>query len=417
MSGADDGLPDERSEPGARETASPGARFETVDWDDLDRSRSLVTAERVVLLVGFAVVGALSLYDARVAHVYLVADWQVETVDWAFLLSLVIVVAYGVVPLLRRRERVAGTLARLRSKPLAVAAAGYLSVVAVVGLVGPALGLGPSLELRYSFNPPVGFTSAVHRQCAGLTTGGAFDELCHGSLKYPLGTNRRGERIGALVAAGARPALYVATMGGILVVPVATAVGVVAGLRGGLVDRLLMAYVDFQLSLPAVLVYFLVFIYVGPSLLVLVLAFGLFSWGNVARLVRSETIQRREQGHVTVARSLGAPDSYIAWRHVLPNVTNTLVPAVCQLLALLVLYEAGVAFLGFYEAELHSWGTTISQSISAEVAGQHQTRTDHPATEIWWVSAFPAVALTLTMLSFKLLGDGLRDALDPRGEE
>jgi len=177
-----------------------------------------------------------------------------------------------------------------------------------------------------------------------------------------------------------------------------------------------MSYVDLQLSLPAILIYFIAFMTWGASLLILLIAFGLFSWGGIARLVRSEVKQRRERGHVVVARSLGASESYIAKRHIVPNITNTLVPAVFQLLALFVLYEAGVAFIGFYEVELRSWGTLISESINAEIAGQMHERPDEPATEIWWVSTFPALALTLTMVSFKLLGDGLRDALDPRGE-
>lgn len=392
------------------------ARFEAVDWESVQPGRSPISAERVVLLLGFAVVGALYLYDTRVAHVYLVLDWTVDPIDWAFLASLVVAVSYGVVPLLKNREAVAETFDRLRSKPGVLLAMGYLGLVGLAGILGPVLGLEPSLDFRHSLNPPMGFTSELHRECAGVTTGNAFDERCHGSLEFLLGTNRRGERLEHLVIAGARPALYVIVMGGVLVVPIATAVGVIAGLRGGLLDTLLMSYVDLQLSLPAILIYFLAFMYFDVSLFLLLLAFGLLSWGGIARLVRSETIQRRERGHVTVARSFGAPESYVAKRHIVPNVTNTLIPAACQLLALFVLYEAGIAFIGYYEAELHSWGSTISESVSAEIAGQHQTRTEHAAYKLWWVSTFPAIALTLTMVSFKVIGDGLRDALDPRGE-
>lgn len=389
-------------------------RFEDVDWTDVDRSRRIVSAERVTLLVGFAVLGVLYLYDSYVAHVYLVGDWRVDRTDWVFLASLVVISAYGLVPALERREFVERVLRRLRSRPAVMLATGYLALVAFAGLLGPVLSPGTTATV-YHFNPPVGFTSEVHAQCAGTTSGGPFDEICRGSWQYPLGTDRLGQRVEHLLVAGARPALYVVVIGAVLVVPIATAVGVVAGLRGGLVDRLLMSYVDLQLSIPAILVYFVFYMYHGVSLLLLVLAFGLFSWGGIARMVRSEVIQRREAGYVTVARSLGAPESYVARRHVLPNVTNTLVPAVFQLFALLVLYEAGVAFLGFHEASLQSWGGTISRWTNAEIAGQHATRTDRPAYQIWWLSTLPALALTLTMLSFKIVGDGLRDVLDPRG--
>lgn len=399
-------------------------QFEDVDWDEVSRSRRILTAERATLVVGFVLVGLLYLYDSYVAHVYLVSDWRVELLDWVFLGSLVVVIAYGLVPVVKHRDSVRETLARLRSRTLSVVALAYLTFVAFLGLFGSVLNLGPTHNFEYNYNPPIGLTverhggadSVQYRECAGETTGETFDEVCTGSSQFLLGTNRRGEAVEQLLVAGARPALYIVVIGAVLVVPLAVSVGIVAGLRGGLLDKLLMSYVDLQLSLPAILIYFVLFMATGPSLLVLLLAFGLFSWGGIARLVRSEVKQRRERGHVVVARSLGAPETYIAKRHIVPNITNTLVPAICQLLALFVLYEAGVAFIGFYEAELRSWGTIISESINAEVAGQMHTRPDRPAIDIWWVSTFPAIALTLTMASFKLLGDGLRDALDPRGE-
>lgn len=398
-------------------------RFESVDWEDVTQSRRLVTAERLTLLVGLLLVGLLFLYDRQIADIYLVSDWRVDLLDWVFLASLVVVLAYVAVPLIKHRESTMETLARLRSKPASIFALGYLSLLGFLGLFGQVLNLGPSHDFRHNYNPPLGFSVErsldgiqTYRECAGPTSGEAFDEVCHGSTQFLLGTSRRGEAMEQLLIAGARPALYVIVIGAVLVVPLATAVGIIAGLRGGLLDKMLMSYVDLQLSLPALLIYFVAFMAFDASLLILLIAFGLFSWGGIARLVRSEVKQRRERGHVVVARSLGAPESYIARRHIVPNITNTLVPAVFQLLALFVLYEAGVAFIGFYEAELRSWGTLISESINAEIAGQMHDRPDEPATEIWWVSTFPAIALTLTMLSFKLLGDGLRDALDPRGE-
>jgi peptide/nickel transport system permease protein len=165
-----------------------------------------------------------------------------------------------------------------------------------------------------------------------------------------------------------------------------------------------MGYVDLQLCLPAMVVYLVANAYYNTSLLVLLGAFGLLSWGGIARLVRSEVLQRREAGHVRVARGYGASWRYVARKHILPNVTNTLVPAVFQLLALLVLIEAGIAFLGFHDVQLYSWGSTISEGLGRS------------AGDGWWIAAFPAVALVTTVLSLKLVGDGLRDALDPRGD-
>ncbi|MFW6449076.1 MAG: ABC transporter permease, partial [Halobacteriota archaeon] len=246
--------------------------------------------------------------------------------------------------------------------------------------------------------------------------GEGFERHCHGSWDAPIGTNHRGFPMEFLLIEGARVALYVVVIGAAFVIPVAAITGVMAGLRGGLLDDLLMGYVDVQLSIPAILVYFIGYVYWNPSLLLLMATFGLLSWGGIARLVRSEVLQRREDGHVLVARSLGASRLYLARRHILPNVTNTLVPAAFHLLALLVLIEAGIAFLGFHDVMLYSWGSTIAEGINAEIAPQLLPRADVPAHHIWWVSTFPAIALTLTMVSLKLTGDGLRDALDPRRE-
>nr|WP_256531693.1 ABC transporter permease subunit [Halovivax cerinus] len=145
----------------------------------------------------------------------------------------------------------------------------------------------------------------------------------------------------------------------------------------------------------------------------LLVTFGLLSWDGVARLVRSETLQRREAGYILVARSLGGSASYIGRRHIIPNVTNTLVPAVFHLLALLVLVEAGVAFLGFHHVETYSWGSTIQEGIDPPwfKLGAGFEIDPH---EIWWVSTFPTIALAVTLVSLKLVGDGLRDALDPK---
>lgn len=392
--------------------------FENVDWETLDQSRRYVTPERLTLVGLLSVIAALFLYDSRIASVYLVFNWEVTRIEWLFLVALAVLTAYLVVPLVRRPDTTRSVVAELKHRPLSALAAGYLSVFVLIGVIGPFLIPDVLLNPGYQYNPPPGFTTTVFRDCAGAISGTGFERVCHGSLRFPLGTAELGRRVEHLLIAGARPALYVLVIGGILVVPIATAVGVAAGLRGGLVDRFLLIYVDLQLSIPGILIYFVGFLTVarGASLLLFLVAFGLLSWGGLARLIRSETIQRRERGHVTVARSLGASERYIAKRHIVPNITNTLLPAVAHVLALLLLYEAGIAFLGFYDQSIQSWGATIGQSVNAVESSEHIPRAEVPAWEIWWVSTFPAVALTLTMLSLKLVGDGLRDALDPRGD-
>lgn len=392
------------------------AQFERVDWDEVDRSRRIVTLERLVFATGVLVVTAFFVYNELFAHGYTLGTWRARPIDFVFLFAVSVLLAYGVVPALKRRRTVTRIVFNLG--PASTAALGYLVVFVLVGLVGPVLLSNPGLRFEHSLQPPVGFTSEVAGiECLGPVTGGPFDQQCHGSWTYPLGTNHRGLPLGFLLVSGARTALMVVVISLVTVVPIATVVGVVAGFRGGVLDTVLSSYIDVQLSIPAIVFYFLGYAYWGPSLLLLIVAFGLLSWGGIARLVRSEVIQRRDNGHVRIARSLGAPGHYLVRRHIVPNITNTVVPAVFQLLALLVLFEAGVAFLGYHELELYSWGATISEGINAAVTGQMQTRAEFPAYQLWWVSTWPALALTMTMLSFKLLGDDLRDALDPRGEQ
>lgn len=399
-------------------TADSDSQFERVDWSEIDRSRKYLTPERLTLLVGLVATLTLYLYDRFISHGSLIGSWTPERIDWVFICSLLVLVAYGVVPLFRRRDAAKRVLSRIRSRPVTIGALAYLVVFVVIGLIGPVVMSNPGLRFQHAFHPPVGFTSEVVRvECVGEVTGPALDSQCQGSWTYPLGTNERGHGMGFLVVQGARTALMIATITAAFVVPLATAVGVVAGLRGGAIDSLLMSYVDVQLSIPAIVAYFVGYAYWNPSLLLLVAAFGLLSWGGIARLVRSEVLQRRENGHVRVARSLGAPEWYVARRHIVPNITNTLLPAVFQLLALLVLFEAGIAFLGFHDIQVYSWGGIISESVNAETPSWMQSRAEQPAHKIWWVSTLPALALTLTMVSFKLVGDGLRDALDPRGKQ
>jgi peptide/nickel transport system permease protein len=389
--------------------------FQQVDWSTVDQSRRWVSVERLVLISGFVVLGAVFAYDTYVTNYFLVAKWHVTSIQWVSLAALVALLAYGVVPAWRRRTFLGRVWRRLRSRPTALLAGGFLVILGVVGLVGPMFVREPGLSFQYAFHPPVGFTSEVMPPtCTGEVTGEVFNQVCHGSWQFPLGTDMRGFPMTYQLIAGARTTLYVLVTTGVFVIPLAAAVGVIAGFRGGRVDDLLMSYVDIQLSIPAVIIYFVGFMYFGPSLLLLIATFGLLSWGGIARLVRSETLQRREDGYVLVAQSLGATRAYIARRHVLPNITNTLLPAVFNLLALFVLIEAGIAFLGFHDTLMRSWGSSISEALNIATLGP-QPPSQWAAHEIWWVSTLPALALTATLLSLKVLGDGLRDALDPRG--
>lgn len=393
-----------------------GPWADQVDWELRERSRTRLTAERAIVGSGLLVVLGTAWYDSVRGGVFLIGRWNPAPIDWVFLMGLVLLVGVLGPPIVRNSDRVRAIAGTLLSRPLTAIAVTYLGAFVVIGLLGPYVFPRPSIQFQYAYNPPLGFaTDVTPRACLGAVTGeSVFDQYCHGSLSAVLGTNHRGIPLSVLLVTGARTALYVVVITAAFIVPAASLVGLIAGLRGGIVDDILMGYVDLQLTLPAIVVYFFGFAYWNSSILLLLGAFGLLSWGGVARLVRSEVLQRREAGYVRVARGYGTPWRTIARRHIMPNVSNSLVPAAFQLLALLVLVEAGVAFIGFHDISVYSWGSTMSESLNAAIQGKQQVRAERPAYRIWWVSTFPALALTMTIFSLKILGDGLRDALNPR---
>jgi len=361
------------------------------------------TAPLATLLVGVVTVATLFLYDRYVAHVYLVLEWDVTPLEWLFLLSLAPVLAMAVTAAQRRRQA-ARVWRRIRRQTGAVVALAVLVTILLAGLVGPVV-RPVSHNLLYATQPPL-FASVPTTsiaECAGPVA----DGRCHGSLRFPLGTDHFGQDVLALVFAGARVATLLAFITVGLVVPLATLIGLVAGYRSGRIDAVLTAGIDAQQTLPAIVVYVLLVSLSGRSLALFVVLFGLFSWGSAARLVRSETRQRAELGYVLAARTLGADTRRVLRRHLLPSASNAVVTATAHLVSVLVLTEAAIAYLALTNPDLHSWGHTVAVATDPEL---------RPLWEQWWVAP-PAVAVLAAMVvSCKVVGDALRDALDPRGE-
>jgi len=383
------------------------AAFERVDWDDVGGWRRHITLERLVFVAGLLWLADLFYLYHSTGRVFLVARWNLAGEDWLLLLSVVVLVAFGLVPLVRHRQRTRRLLGRLGNRPGTALSLTALAVVVIGGFQATVRGVRPELTLD-RFQPPVGASvldQYTQRGCVGEVTGdNPATQRCHGSWEYPLGTHQFGYEMTELLALGARPIVYLVFVTAGLVVPLATLVGLLAGYHGGLTDDLLMGYVDIQLSLPAILVYLVVYMFVFDSMFVFLVAFGLLAWGGIARIVRSETLKRREEGYVLSARAVGAPPWWVIRRHVLPNVADSVVPATFHLLAILILTEAGLSFLGFHPMEW-SWGETAAAGL------QHSD-----PLGVWWTTAFPALALAVTVLACKLAGDGLRDILDPRGD-
>ena len=373
--------------PSTTEPSDPenGAAFERIDWDEVGGPRRRLTAERLTLVAGLLVVAAVYVYFRTQRRTILAWGWNIGNEDWLLLVSAALIVAYGVVPLLKAARRHGRLLKGLGRNPLTVICMAFLSGLLAVSLWANMSGFQPSL-----WSAAEGPTASFQRPL-----------LFGGSWEYPLGTDRWGYDVVDLLLVGTRPLAYlsVVTLG--LIAPLATVVGMASGYYGGRVDDVLSTYVDAQISVPAILVYMVAYMFFFNSMAMLLVAFGLLSWGGIARIVRSETLQRSEEGYVLSARAIGARDRYVLRRHLFPNVSNTVVPATFHLIAILVLTEAGLAFIGFH-ASFQSWGMTISEGVF------------YGATRAWWVSGFPAAALGVTVVALKIAGDGLRDLLDPR---
>jgi ABC-type dipeptide/oligopeptide/nickel transport system permease subunit len=231
------------------------------------------------------------------------------------------------------------------------------------------------------------------------------------STKYLFGTDYVGHDVFSQVVYGASAALYVGLGAAAVAMSLAIIVGLVSGYYGGLLDNLLMRITEVFLVIPFLLI-LLVFLQVvntlAPSgsggLSTVTLIIGLFSWAANARIIRGEVLRVKQYEFIEASKSLGASRSRIIFRHILPNVLHIIIVLTTLQIATAILVEAGISFLGFGDPNSITWGQQL-QGASAAVK------------EAWWEGVFPGLFITLLVLGFSLLGNGLRDALDPRLRE
>jgi peptide/nickel transport system permease protein len=223
-----------------------------------------------------------------------------------------------------------------------------------------------------------------------------------GSWDHVLGTDHLGRDILARLLAGARISLTVVVIAVPAAAIVGTLVGLLAGWRLGWADRVLMRVVDMQLAFPALLFAILVAAVWGPSLRNVILIITLWTWSGYARLVRGDVLSLREREFVLAARAIGARDLRVISRHLLPNLFNTVVILMTMEVATVILFEAGLSFLNVgVGAGISSWGVMISEGRNF-------------MTIAWWLIWIPGLAIVLISLTAMMMGDWLRDALDPR---
>jgi peptide/nickel transport system permease protein len=216
-----------------------------------------------------------------------------------------------------------------------------------------------------------------------------------------LGTDQLGRDILSRVVHGAKTSVLIGLSAVLVAGAVGTGLGLVAGMRGGPWDHAIMRLADMQFAFPFILLAITVIGVLGASVRNIILVVGLSNWCAYARVVRAETLATREKAFVDAARALGVPLTSIVWRHVLPNVSASLIVVATFGVAGAILTEAGLSFLGLgVPLSIPSWGGML-----AEGRQFIDTR--------YWLALFPGAALFITVMGINLLGDALRDALDP----
>jgi peptide/nickel transport system permease protein len=266
----------------------------------------------------------------------------------------------------------------LRRNPLSLLGIGLISLLGLTAIFAPMLA---------PFDP-------IHQTLQ--------DRLHPPGGKYLLGTDQLGRDIASRILYGTRISLQIAAIVAVVAGGIGLLVGAISGYAGGVVDEILMRITDMFLAFPRLILAMAIAAALGPNLTNTVIAISLVAWPVYARLARGETLAIRENDYIHAVRLLGASKLRILLRHVLPLCLNPIVVQMTLDMGGIILIAAGLGFIGFgAQPPTPEWGVMVSDGRNYIV-------------KEWWVSTFPGCAILLTVLGFNLLGDGIRDILDPR---
>jgi peptide/nickel transport system permease protein len=229
-----------------------------------------------------------------------------------------------------------------------------------------------------------------------------YNVLSPPDTAHLFGTDELGRDVFSRMIWGSRASLKVGFIAVGIAITIGMVIGALAGFYGGVIDSLLMRFVDIMLAFPTFFLILAVIAIVEPSISTIMIIIGLTGWMDVARLVRAEFLTLKERDFVSAARAIGASNPRIIFRHIIPNALSPVFVAATFGIAGAILTESGLSFLGLgVQPPEPSWGNILT-------SGKDNI------TVAWWLSLFPGFAILITVLSYNLVGEGLRDALDPR---
>lgn len=272
-------------------------------------------------------------------------------------------------------------LYRFRQSWLSIVGLAIVTALIVVAIVGPA------------------FVPHPEHVAGSVSTGMRFRPP---SAQWWFGTNELGQDVFSLVVAGSRISLLAGLAVVVLGTLIGTLVGAVAGFAGGWTDEVLMRVTDLTLTIPSLILAMAIAAALGPGTTNMILAVALSWWPGYARLVRGEVLAKKEEVFVQAARAIGASPARILFRHVLPNVVSPIIVKMSLDMGFAILTIAALGFIGIgVRPPTPEWGSLLA------VARNYMP-------DVWWTAIFPGAAIFLAVFGFNLLGDGLRDVLDPK---
>ena len=282
------------------------------------------------------------------------------------------------------------TWRRLRNDPVSMIALGVIIIMIVLAIAAPAVAALTHHAVDTAY-PDTGEDASGNPVGPGVNG-------------FLLGTDSTGRDLLVRILYGAQISLFVGVVTTLIAIVLGVTVGLIAGYFGGIIDTILARFTDAVLAFPFVLLAIALATVFGPSLTLIMVLITFFSWAGIARIVRGQALSLKEKEYIEAARSLGAGPFRIMFIDILPNLLAPVLVVGTLLIPTAIVFESTLSFLGLgIQAPTPSWGNMLSDASNFyQVA--------------WWYVVFPALFLLITTLAFNLLGDGIRDAMDPRTE-